>query len=170
MKVEKNKVVTITYELRTADEKGNKSLVEKVEIENPMVILFGASGLPDKFETELEGLSVGESFEFQLESDEAYGDFDSEAVVRLPLDVFKINGEFDAENFHVGMFVPMSDEEGNMLQGKILEITNSDIQMDFNHPLAGKDLYFIGKIEGVRDASPEELDHGHVHGPGGHHH
>lgn len=64
----------------------------------------------------------------------------------------------------------MRDQEGNPLMGIVKEITDAYVKMDFNHPLAGFDLHFMGEVLEVRDASQEELDHGHVHGPHGHHH
>jgi len=65
---------------------------------------------------------------------------------------------------------PMMDQEGNKLPGRIMEINEEDVLMDFNHPLAGKELHFTGEITDVRMATSEELEHGHIHGPGGHHH
>jgi FKBP-type peptidyl-prolyl cis-trans isomerase SlyD len=64
----------------------------------------------------------------------------------------------------------MTDEEGNMMRGRVVEVDNEGILMDFNHPLAGHNLFFEGKVENVREATEEELDHGHVHGEGGHQH
>ena len=74
------------------------------------------------------------------------------------------------ESIQVGVSVPMSDNEGNHMRGKVLEITPEFVRMDFNHPLAGTDLQFEGKILEVREATQDELAHGHAHGPGGHHH
>jgi FKBP-type peptidyl-prolyl cis-trans isomerase SlyD len=170
MKIEKNKVVSVTYELSTKDASGKIALLEKTEKDHPMVFLFGHSGLPEKFEAGLDGLKQGDKFEFSLTAEEAYGDFEQEAVVRLPLDIFKLEGKFDVQDFPVGKYIPMQDNEGNMMQGKVMQVTDADIQMDFNHPLAGKDLYFVGSVLEIREASAEERSHGHVHGPGGHHH
>jgi FKBP-type peptidyl-prolyl cis-trans isomerase SlyD len=170
MKITKNKVVSVTYELSTKDASGKVKMLEKADKAHPMMFLFGHSGLPEKFEAELDGLEPGGAFEFTLESDEAYGEFEKEAVVNIPLDVFRKDGIFNRNDFPVGSFVPMSDAEGNIMQGKVLEITDKDIKMDFNHPLAGMDLYFKGSVVEVREATPEEISHGHVHGPGGHHH
>jgi FKBP-type peptidyl-prolyl cis-trans isomerase SlyD len=64
----------------------------------------------------------------------------------------------------------MQDQNGNPMDGKVVEITDETVKMDFNHPLAGEALHFKGTVVEVRAASAEELDHGHVHGPGGHHH
>ena len=64
----------------------------------------------------------------------------------------------------------MSDQEGNKMQGLVMDVNEQFVKMDFNHPLAGKDLYFQGSVIGIREASAEEIDHGHVHGEGGHQH
>jgi FKBP-type peptidyl-prolyl cis-trans isomerase SlyD len=64
----------------------------------------------------------------------------------------------------------MSDEHGNHLQGEVKEVTANHVKMDFNHPLADHELHFKGEILDVRSAAPDEISHGHVHGPGGHHH
>jgi FKBP-type peptidyl-prolyl cis-trans isomerase SlyD len=170
MKIEKNKVVSIAYELKSTDESGKKKSIEKVDKAHPMVFLFGASGLPEKFEDSLNGMKEGDNFDFVVESDEAYGDIEKEAIVNIPVDTFKVDGKFDAASFPVGKMVPMSDQDGNMLRGKVVQVTDEAIKMDFNHPLAGMDLYFTGEVVNVREATQDEIAHGHVHGPGGHHH
>jgi len=170
MRVAKNTVVALTYELKVNDDEGKKQLIEKVESDQPMTILFGMSGLPEKFEKEINGLEDGANFSLEIKTEDAYGDYEDEAIVKLPKDVFMVDGKFEAENFEIGSMVPMTDNEGNMMRGRVIEIEPDALIMDFNHPLAGHDLYFEGKIESVRLATAEELDHGHVHGPGGHHH
>jgi len=170
MKITKNAVVALTYDLKINDEEGKKETVEKVETDQPMVFLFGCSGLPEKFEMELDGKEEGENFQFELNSEDAYGAYDEEAVVKLPTDVFKVDDKFNPEDFTEGTVVPMTDQDGNMLKGRVLEIDAEGLLMDFNHPLAGHNLFFEGKVENVRMANAEELEHGHVHGAGGHHH
>jgi len=92
-------------------------------------------------------------------------------IPEFPANIFHDeNGSFDNEMFKVGSMVPMSDSEGNQLRGRILEVTDETVQMDFNHPLAGTDLHFAGTILEVRDADADELAHGHAHGPHGHQH
>lgn len=170
MKISKDTVVALTYELKVNDDEGNKQLIEKVESEQPMTILFGKSGLPEKFESAIEGLEQGQAFNFEINQDDAYGSYEDEAIVKLPKDVFKVDGKFNEDDFPVGSMVPMTDQEGNMLRGRVVEIQPDALIMDFNHPLAGHDLFFEGQVELVRLATAEEIDHGHVHGPGGHHH
>lgn len=170
MKISKNKVVSISYKLETTNVEGAKVLVEEVNAAQPMVFLFGAGNLIQRFEDNLENKIKGDTFEFMIPSDEGYGEFDGDAVVKLPVDVFKVNGTFDREQFQPGTVVPMTDQDGNFLRGKILGVTDTEVEVDFNHPMAGQDLYFQGAVVDVREATAEEIDHGHVHGPGGHHH
>ena len=170
MKIEKNKVVTLTYELRIMDENGEQSLIETANEEHPMVFIYGMSGLPDQFEDNLEGLNTGDNFDFKLDTEDGYGEYNEEAVVELPKNVFEVEGSVPDNMLEEGNFIPMTDSEGNQLQGRVVEIGEENVKMDFNHPLAGKELFFKGKVEKVREATQEELDHGHVHGEGGHQH
>ncbi|GAB2536276.1 FKBP-type peptidyl-prolyl cis-trans isomerase [Rufibacter soli] len=170
MKIEENKVVSLTYELRVTDEEGEATLVETADEENPMVFLFGVSGLPEKFEEELEGKSAGEAFKFTVSAEDGYGDLDESAIVPVPKNVFEVDGKIDEEMVQVGNYIPMSDNEGNHMQGRIVGVEPDHVLMDFNHPLAGMDMHFEGKIVSVREATQEEIAHGHVHGEGGHHH
>jgi FKBP-type peptidyl-prolyl cis-trans isomerase SlyD len=170
MKIEKNRVVTLSYELRIQNENGEQTLVETANNENPMVFIYGMSGLPDQFEENLDGKSAGDEFDFKLGAEAGYGDFDQNAVVELPMSVFEVEGGIPENMLEVGNFIPMADSEGNQLQGRVAELKDNVVVMDFNHPLAGKELFFKGKVEKVREATSEELDHGHVHGEGGVHH
>jgi FKBP-type peptidyl-prolyl cis-trans isomerase SlyD len=170
MKIENNKVVTLTYELRITDEEGEQNLVETANEEHPMVFIYGMSGLPDQFEESLLGKSAGDTFDFKLEPEEGYGDINSDAIVDLPKSVFEVEGNIPDNMLEEGNFIPMADSEGNQLQGRVISIKEDSVTMDFNHPLAGKVLSFKGKVEGVREATQEEIDHGHVHGEGGVHH
>ncbi|HAG17131.1 MAG TPA: peptidylprolyl isomerase [Bacteroidales bacterium] len=168
MKVGKNKVITMTYILSKDDVNGE--LVQEVTKDKPFVVLFGAGSLLPKFEENLEGLSIGDTFGFSLSSAEGYGEKTPEAIVDLDKQIFEFEGEIDEEFLKVGANIPMQNEEGHPLTGLVLEIGEDFVKMDFNHPLAGQTLYFTGEIVDVREASEEELDHGHVHGHGGHHH
>ncbi|MBC6989828.1 peptidylprolyl isomerase [Hymenobacter sp. BT491] len=165
-----NKVVTITYDLSVTDENNQKVLVESAEADSPMVFLFGQSGLPEEFEHQLDGKSDGDAFSFSLTPEQAYGDYDEQALVKIPKQVFEIDGQMDEEMLQVGNYLPMADNQGNHMQGKIVAIGSDEVQMDFNHPLAGMVMHFDGQVQSVREATQEELEHGHVHGEGGHHH
>jgi len=102
--------------------------------------------------------------------DAGYGAYDEQLFMNLPKDIFVVDGEFDSEAIQPGNMVPMNDEQGNSLTAQIIEVNDEEVAVDFNHPLAGLDLHFKGTVEEVRPATEEELAHGHVHGPNGHHH
>lgn len=170
MTISDQKVVSITYDLHVTDEDQQRVLVESAEAEEPMVFLFGHSGLPEEFESQLQGKNAGDSFTFSLTPEQAYGDYDEQALVEIPKQVFEIDGKLDEQMLEPGNFLPMADNEGNQMQAKVVEIRDELVLMDFNHPLAGMVMHFDGKVQDVRDATPDELAHGHAHGEGGHQH
>jgi len=168
MKVSKDKVVTLTYELRRKDEQGE--VIQKVDEKRPFMHLFGLGTLLPAFEKNLSGLEVDDTFSFHLSADESYGNKTDDAIIELEKELFEIDGKIDEEMVAVGRMVAMQDENGHPVDGIVLEIKEKTVLMDFNHPLAGEDLYFSGQITDVREASEEEMSHGHVHGEGGHQH
>ena len=167
MQITNEKVVTLSYELTVTDTEGQKELIETVEQDDPMAFIQGMSGLPEAFEENIEGLSEGDTFEFSIPVEKGYGEFDPTAIVELPKEIFQVDGEFVEEMLEVGNYLPMTDDTGNQLNGKIISVENDMVKMDFNHPLVDKEMYFKGTIIGVRDATQTELEHGHVHGAGG---
>jgi len=165
MIAEKNSVVSIVYELRSGSKEGK--IVESLTSENPLTFLFGTGGLLPKFEEQLDGLSAGDNFEFLLHSEDAYGPIIENAIVHVPQSVFEIDGTIDENLIKIGTMVPMMDSEGRRLNGKVIAVEGDAVKMDFNHPMAGNDLYFKGEVTDVRSATEEELTHGHVHATGG---
>jgi FKBP-type peptidyl-prolyl cis-trans isomerase SlyD len=163
MVVTKDKVVSVAYELREGNKDG--AILETVKNEKPMTFLFGAGNLLPKFEENLSGLKTGEQFGFMLDSEDAYGAVNESAIVDVPKSIFEKDGKENEELLKVGNQVPMRDKDGNHFAGVILEIGDSTVKMDFNHPLAGTNLYFTGKVVEIRDASEDELKHGHAHNP-----
>jgi FKBP-type peptidyl-prolyl cis-trans isomerase SlyD len=161
MNISAQKVVSLSYELRTSSSNGD--IVENVTSESPLTFLAGSGNLLPKFEEQLMGLKDGDSFDFTLVCDDAYGQLDKNAVIELPLDVFMVDGEIDHSLLHVGNSIPMRDSSGRRLNGLVREVSDSAVKMDFNHPLAGDDLYFKGTVTEVREASEEEIQHGHIH-------
>ncbi len=168
MIISKNTVVSVHYRLKEGHAEGD--LVEETFGGAPLTFLFGVGQMIPEFERQLEGKDAGEEFAFGINSGDAYGESDPEAVVMLPLSIFELDGKIDEDLLVVGNSVPMSDNEGNHLTGIVREVNDEGVLMDFNHPMAGKDLYFTGVVESVREATSEEIAHNHVHGPGGHHH
>jgi FKBP-type peptidyl-prolyl cis-trans isomerase SlyD len=163
MKIANNSVVALNYSLDAGLPDSEMQHVESTDPAQPFRFLSGAGGLIRGFEDNLIGLQAGDKFDFSLSPAEAYGETDQGAIVELPIDIFKKDGIVDLEILRVGNMVPMRDQEGNMLQGVIKAYNNETVTMDFNHPLAGHALHFAGEIISVREATPEEVSHGHVH-------
>lgn len=168
MVIEKNTVVSLHYRLTENTVLGE--LVEETFGSEPLVFLYGAGQMIPEFERQLAGLSAGDQFSFGIKSGEAYGEQDPNAIVLLPMSTFEVDGEVDADMLQIGTVIPMSDDQGNRLNGMVREVNDEGVIIDFNHPMAGTDLYFTGTIESLRPATETEIAHGHVHGPGGHHH
>lgn len=165
MIIEKNSAISIVYELRNGSKDGE--IVETVASENPLQFVFGTNGLLPKFEEHLSGLTTGDNFEFLLNMEDAYGPVVENAVVDVPKSVFEIDGKIDENLMQVGSLVPMMDAQGNRLNGNVIAVGEDTVKMDFNHPMAGNDLFFKGEVIEVREATEEELSHGHVHAEGG---
>ena len=168
MIIEKNTVVSLHYRLQEENETGE--LVEETFGSDPLVFLYGVGQMIPEFERQLSGKKSGDNFSFGIKSAEAYGEFNPEAVVMLPKETFVVDGKLAEDLLEPGKMIPMSDGNGNRMNGVVQEVTDEGVLLDFNHPMAGQDLYFTVQVESVREASEEEVEHGHVHGPDGHHH
>jgi FKBP-type peptidyl-prolyl cis-trans isomerase SlyD len=171
MNIAVNKVVSVTYSLEMSE--GGSSprvFVERAEADEPLTFLFGTGSMIPGFEKALEGLGSGDAFRMDIQPEEAYGPVSEDDIVELPYSVFAEEAEKHPDMLSIGNIIPMNDGQGNQFQGTVKSVGSDTVTMDFNHPLAGKTLHFSGKIESLRDASADEIAHGHVHGPGGHHH
>jgi len=168
MQITKNTVVSLSYILKRDD--ANGEIIEETRAGDPLVFLYGNGQMLPKFEEYLNALKAGDAFEFTLASDDAYGEMDQDAIIDLDKSIFEVDGKIDDEMLAIGNVIPMRDDQGNMLQGIVVSVSKDMVRMDFNHPMAGNVLHFAGKVIEVREASAEELSHGHAHGAGGHHH
>lgn len=161
MTISKDKVVTLVYQLKVDDKNGD--VIETVEKEKPFVFLYGAGLMLPKFEEHLTDLKAGDDFEFTLQSEDAYGLATEEAVMELPTNIFEVDGKIEEGLLEEGSVIPMQNDEGNKFNGVVVEVKDEKVTMDFNHPLAGDNLHFKGNIIEVREATKEEIEHGHVH-------
>jgi FKBP-type peptidyl-prolyl cis-trans isomerase SlyD len=161
MEAAANRVISIIYELRKNDQNGE--IVETLSPENPLTFLLGSGNLLPKFEEKLIGLKTGQTFKFILSSDDAYGPIEENAVVPVPLSIFEVDGKTDTKLLQIGNVIPMMDREGRRLNGVVKSIESDTVTMDFNHPMAGSSLHFKGEVTEIREATEEELQHGHIH-------
>ncbi len=164
MTISTNKVVTLHYELRENDEKG--TFVEKTGENSPLVFIYGVGQMLPEFERQLKGLKVGDNFSFGLSSKDAYGEYDKEAVIEVSKSIFMVDGKLNTDLLVVGRMIPLQAQNGHIFNAKVLEILDDVVVMDLNHPMAGKNLHFTGNIVEIREATKEELEHGHVHSCG----
>lgn len=155
MKIQKNKVVSLSYTL-TVD----GDVIETVTAGKPMQFIYGTGYLLPKFEENIGELGEGDLFDFKLTAAEAYGEINQEAIIELPKHIFEVNGKIEEGVLTVGNVLPMTDSEGNRLNGAIDKVKEESVIMNFNHPLAGAELHFTGKVEAIRDATESELENG----------
>lgn len=166
-KIEPGKFVELGYKLYEVASDGKQTLVHESDKDDPERVIFGVTrGMIQPLEMAIEGLEKGGKFDLVVKAKEAFGEYDPEQVVDLPKDIFVVDGKFDDEMVKVGALVPMMTADGFRINGKVLEVSDSDVKMDFNHPLAGKDVRFEGEVLLVRDATPEELQPAHGCGCG----
>jgi FKBP-type peptidyl-prolyl cis-trans isomerase SlyD len=155
MKIEKNKTVSLIYELRENNPEGR--IIEALDETRPLTFIYGSGRLLPVFESNIHSLVKGDIFRFALNSEMGYGEKREDMIVNVPIAVFENDGIINEDVCQVGNEVPMMDTDGNPLNGIINEITDTYVKMDFNHPMAGLDLFFSGRIVDVRDATLEEI-------------
>ncbi|TVP50121.1 MAG: peptidylprolyl isomerase [Mongoliibacter sp.] len=166
MEIAEKMIVGLTYELKVSKEEDEiESVPFSVEVrdkEDPFYFLFGNSGLPEKFEESLSGKKEGESFNFVLKTEEAYGEASEELVMEFPKTQFSEAQGFEPGMLEEGNFLPLIDENGYPMQAKVIKDLGDNVLLDFNHPLVGFDLHFDGEVFEVREATEEELENGHT--------
>ena len=161
MQIAKDSVVTVDYRLHLGDGK----IIEQSEQDDPLVYLHGYEEIVPGLEKALEGKKAGESLKVQVSAEEGYGEYDPDGVEEVPRAEFPEDLQLEA-----GGVISATDDEGDEVDFLVKEVRGDTVVVDFNHPLAGKTLHFEVTVKEVRKATAEELEHGHVHGPGGHHH
>ncbi len=157
-KVESGKYVELVYDLYEILPDGGEKLVHQTDPKDPERIVFGVTrGMIEPLEKAIEGMEQGGKFDVTVKADQAFGPYDEEQIVELEKDIFEIDGKFDGEVIKKGAVVPMMTADGFKINGIVLDVTADQVKMDFNHPLAGKDVRFDGCVQIVRDATPEEI-------------
>ncbi len=151
-----NKYIAVAYKLYTVDN-GESELVEEATDKEPFQFISGYGITLDAFEKEIAGLEKGAEFDFTLQKDDAYGDYEQEHVLDLDKEIFCINGHFDRERIYKDAIVPLQNEDGNRFLGKVVSVGNDKVRIDLNHPLAGKTLNFKGHVVESREATNEEI-------------
>jgi FKBP-type peptidyl-prolyl cis-trans isomerase SlyD len=160
MIVEKDKVISFHYTLKNAAGEQMETSREN----DPMIYLHGANNIIVGLEKAMEGHSVGDEFVVNIEPEEGYGVRNEKNVQRVPLKRLKGVGKIS-----VGQVLNLQTNKGQV-QVTVLKVGRFNVDVDGNHPLAGVPLTFEVEVMDIRDATEEEQEHRHVHGPGGHQH
>ena len=160
MQIAQNSVVAFHYTL--TNDAGE--VLDSSEGREPLTYLHGAGNIIPGLEKELEGRVAGDKLNVKVSPEEGYGEVQEQLLQEVPRDAFQ-----GVESIEPGM-VFTAQTQGGPVQLMVTGVEEDDITVDPNHPLAGKVLHFSGTVNEVREPTQEELDHGHVHGPGGHHH
>jgi FKBP-type peptidyl-prolyl cis-trans isomerase SlyD len=160
MTIKSGTVVTMHYELRDAQNE-----VLDASKEEPLVYLHGANNIIVGLEEQLEGKAVGDKIEAKVSPEKGYGMPVDALIQEVPSAAFGS----EIEKVEVGMRFQAETEQGPV-PVVVTAVEGETVTVDGNHPLAGKELFFQCSIVDIREASAEEIEHGHVHGPGGHHH
>lgn len=158
MNIENKKVVSFHYTLKNDQ---GEEIESSRERENPMTYLHGAGNIIRGLERAMEGKSAGDRFEVTVGPAEAYGERNDAAVQRISAKHFG-----QSRKLKPGQQVVLNTRQGPR-QVTVLKVGRFNIDVDANHPLAGQTLTFDVEVTDVRDATAEEVSHGHVHGPGG---
>lgn len=152
-----NKLIAAHYQLFTINDNGEHKLVEETSQDQPFVFITGFGAALDALEEQLENLERGAKFDFELDKDKAFGEYEPKRVIDLNKEMFVVDGHFDSKNIFKGAQIPLKNEDGNFFIATVLEIGSDKVKVDLNHPLAGNKLNFKGYIIENREATKEEL-------------
>lgn len=153
--ISKDKIVTLVYDLYVGEQP--EELMEQATLDNPCVYCHGRNLMLPKFEQNLEGKKEDDEFDFIISYADAYGEYDDSAVLDLEKEMFcDDKGTLDSRVKQFAI-VPLNTTDGQVVYAQIIEIGEDKIKVDLNHPLAGENLHFKGKIISVRDATEQEL-------------
>ena len=156
----KNKVVTLVYCLK--DTQGE--VLDRADSDKPMKYLHGGGSIVPGLENALDGLKVGEKKEVTVKPEEGYGEILSDLKMKVERKAFPAD-----QKIAIGMQFTAELSDGRKHPFNIVKVEGDNIQIDGNHPLAGQTLHFSVEVMGIRDATSEELEHGHSHGEGSAH-
>ena len=158
--VQNDVVVSMEYSLHVDNEE-----IDSSKGQDPLEFLAGHGNIISGLEREMIGMKVGESKDVVIAPTDGYGEFDDEAFMDVPL------GEFPSDiPVEEGLELTVKDDSGQSRYARVENIDGDTVRLNFNHPLAGDELHFNVKVVGLREPTDEEMEHGHVHQGGGHHH
>lgn len=148
MQIKKGLLVTLEYRLYINSPDGE--LIEETQPDDPYTLIVGAGEQLEAFEKNITGLRINDEFSFGISESDAFGPLDEHAIVEVPKTAFEYEGKIDESLFKIHKLMPMKDADGNEFNGVIIAISENNITMDSNHPLAGEDIWFEGKVLDVK--------------------
>jgi FKBP-type peptidyl-prolyl cis-trans isomerase SlyD len=151
-----NKFMSVEYQLYTIVD-GKKNLQEETGSERPFEFITGFGIALDAFEQEVINHAKGDTFDFILEPEQAFGPYEPQGVHKLDRQVFSVNGHFDHDNIYPDAVITLTDGEDHQFMAKVVKIEEDGVTVDTNHPLAGLTLQFTGIVLENRDATKEEI-------------
>lgn len=155
MNISTNTIAQVSYKIHTDDKNGE--LIEFADDDSPKSLIFGNNSIIPGLETHMDGLEPGSEFEFTLNPDEAFGSYRDNLIVDVPKSAFEINGELKEDLLYLGNQISMMTSNGSPMSGRVMEITSDNVKMNFNHILADKSLYIVGKVLDVRVVTEQDL-------------
>ncbi|MCX7954476.1 MAG: FKBP-type peptidyl-prolyl cis-trans isomerase [Bacteroidales bacterium] len=146
MIIEKNKVVELSLTICLDSYEGEK--IQEYTEDQPLIFIFGVGEIFPAFEDNIKGLKKGETFKFMLTPAQAFGEYDEKAIIKMKRNTLNL----PIDEIFIGNIITFRSENGNELEGTILEFNNETITFDFNHPLAGENIYISGTVIDVRES------------------
>jgi FKBP-type peptidyl-prolyl cis-trans isomerase SlyD len=153
---QKNRFISATYELYAVVD-GEKELVEQTSLASPFKFITGFGIAMDGFEQHLIGIESGTMFDFTLQPEEAFGEYDPAGVIKMEREAFVVDGKFDFEHIYPKAVITLVNSEQQYQMATVVEVGKDSVTLDTNHPYAGKTLNFIGMVRENREATDEEI-------------
>lgn len=153
-----NRMITVSYKLFVKDADDEmESLIEEAKEDSPFRFISHIGVALPSFEERVLSLQSGESFDFVIPCKDAYGEIDDNCIFDVPKSTFEVNGRFDKEHIFEGNIIPLQDNDGQRFNAIVIEVKEDQVTLDLNHPHAGEDLHFVGKVLENREATNDEL-------------
>ena len=152
-----NKYIAVMYKLHIVDQGERQDLVEETGEGDPFIFVSGLGMTLDAFEAQIVPLKAGDTFDFTLTPDDAYGEYEASGRIALPRTAFSEDGKLDSRYIYRGAVVPLNTPDDARFNAIVVDITEETVTVDLNHPLAGKSLNFAGSVVETREATGQEV-------------
>lgn len=158
MEKQQNNYIAVNYKLyATVD--GKENLIEQTTAQRPFEVITGFGAALEAFEQQVLPMEKGADFDLHIAKADAFGERDEKQVIEVARDTFCINGHFDHEHVYQDAVIPLQNEDGQHFYGRVAALDEEKVKLDLNHPLAGLDLHFVGKVLENREATNQEIEH-----------